>query len=238
MGIAWSNSNCLVRRKSWAPTRRSPLRLLLPTILFDQSADQLDPYTAAQNANAPREESGGPKASGDFALASRYRLVFVAPLELCRNRQRRPNGIRQRTLAGAVSRRAQLYVRIEAQMHWNKSRRSDHPLADRRHVDEFLARLRRQDAFTVLEESAFWLKASRDAYGLAPARRFEIADTLDFTARAALGKVASDFVSLGSRYHTFQAQRTWNLCFQFARELGATYQYLVDQYGKRPANPS
>jgi hypothetical protein len=120
-------------------------------------------------------------------------------------------------------------------MHWNKSRRSDHPLADRRHVDEFLARLRRQDAFTVLEESAFWLKASRDAYGLTPARRFEIADTLDLTTRAALGKVASDFVSLGSRYHTFQAQRTWNLCFQFSRELGATYQYLVDQYRQRVA---
>ena len=118
-------------------------------------------------------------------------------------------------------------------MHWNKSRKSDHPLADRRHVDEFLARLRRQDAFTVLEESALWLKAVRDAHGLTPARRFEIADALDSIARAPFDKVASDFVSLGSRYHTYQAQRTWNLCFQFARELGATYQCLVDQHSKR-----
>ena len=118
-------------------------------------------------------------------------------------------------------------------MHWNKSRQSDHPLADRRHVDEFLARLRRQDAFTVLEESTLWLKAVREAHGLTPARRFEIADALDSTARAPFDKAASDFVSLGSRYHTYQAQRTWNLCFQFARELGATYQCLVDHHSKR-----
>ena len=118
-------------------------------------------------------------------------------------------------------------------MHWNESRRSDHPLADRRYVDEYLARLRRQDTCTVLEESTLWLKGVRDEHGLTPARRFEIADALDLTAHAPFDQAASDFVSLGSRYHTYQAQRTWNLCFQFARELGATYQCLVDQHRKR-----
>jgi len=118
-------------------------------------------------------------------------------------------------------------------MHWNKSRRSDHPLADRRHVDELIVRLRSQDASIVLEESAVWLKAVRDAHGLTPVRQFEIADALDLIARVAFDKVASDFVSLGSRYRTFPAQRTWNLCFEFTRELAATYQYLVDQHRKR-----
>ncbi len=118
-------------------------------------------------------------------------------------------------------------------MHWTKSKRSDHPLVDRRHAEEFLNQLPRDDPSRMLEEITFWLKALRDAYGLVPQRAFEVVDLLDVTATAPQRKLTLDFIALGSRYHTFQAQRNWNTSFQFCRELGASYQYLVDQYRKR-----
>src|SRR3954467_9805019 len=58
-------------------------------------------------------------------------------------------------------------------MHWNKSRRSDHPMADRRPATEFLNRLPQDDPFRLLEEITFWLKALRDAYGMVPRRALE-----------------------------------------------------------------
>jgi hypothetical protein len=106
-------------------------------------------------------------------------------------------------------------------------------MVDRRHAEEFLSRLPRDDPFRMLEEISFWLKALRDAYGIAPQRAFEVVDAFDVTAKAPQRKLTSDFIALGSRYQKFQAQRTWNTSFQFSRELGATYQYLVDQYRKR-----
>ena len=118
-------------------------------------------------------------------------------------------------------------------MHWTKSKRSDHPLVDPRHAEEFLSQLPRDDPFRMLEEITFWLRALRDAYGLVPQRAFEVVDLLDVTATAPQRKLALDFIALGSRYHTFQAQRNWNTSFHFSRELGASYQYLADQYRKR-----
>lgn len=118
-------------------------------------------------------------------------------------------------------------------MHWTKSRRSDHPLVDRRHAEELLSQLPRNDPFRMLEEITFWLKALRDAYGLVPQRAFEVVDLLDVTAKAPQQQITVDFIALGSRYQTFQAQRNWNTCFHFSRELGASYQYLFDQYRKR-----
>jgi cyclic-di-GMP-binding protein len=115
-------------------------------------------------------------------------------------------------------------------VYWNKSKRSDHPMVDRQHAEEFLRRLPRDDPSRMLEEISFWLKALRDAYGVVPQRAFEVVDLLDVTAKAPQLQLASDFVALGSRYHRFQAQRTWNVSFQFSRELGATYQHLLDQY--------
>jgi hypothetical protein len=106
-------------------------------------------------------------------------------------------------------------------------------MVDRRHAEEFLGRLPRDDPFRMLEEITFWVKALRDAYGIVPQRAFEVLDVLDVTAKAPQRTLTSDFIALGSRYQKFQAQRTWNTSFQFSRELGATYQYLVDQYRKR-----
>ena len=118
-------------------------------------------------------------------------------------------------------------------MYWNKSKRSDHPMVDRQHAEEFLRRLPRDDPFRVLEEISFWLKALRDAYGIAPQRAFEVVDVFEATAKAPQHKLTSDFIALGSRYQKFQGQRIWNTSFQFSRELGATYQHLLDQYRKR-----
>ncbi len=103
-------------------------------------------------------------------------------------------------------------------------------MVDRRHAEEFLARLPRDDPFRMLEEITYWLKALRDAYAIVPQRAYEVVDLLDVTARAPQRKLTSDFIALGSRYQKFQAQRTWNSSFQFTRELGATYQFLIDQY--------
>ena len=115
-------------------------------------------------------------------------------------------------------------------MYWNKSKRSDHPMVDRQHAEEFLKRLPRDDPARMLEEISFWLKALRDAYGVVPERAFEVVDLLDVTAKAPQRQLTSDFVTLGSRYQRYQAQRTWQVSFQFSRELGATYQHLLDQY--------
>jgi hypothetical protein len=117
-------------------------------------------------------------------------------------------------------------------MLWHKSRRSDHPLVDRRHAEEFLSQLPKDDSFRMLDELAFWLKALRDAYGVLPQRAFEALDLLDRTANAHQRRLTSQFVALGSRYPRFQAQRIWNTSFQYARELGATYQHLLTQYRK------
>lgn len=106
-------------------------------------------------------------------------------------------------------------------------------MVDRRHAEEFLARLPGDDPFRMLEEIAFWLKALRDAYGIVPQRAFEVVDLLDTTAKLSQTKLTADFIALGSRYQKFQAQRNWNASFQFSRELGATYQFLVDQYRQR-----
>ncbi len=106
-------------------------------------------------------------------------------------------------------------------------------MVDRRHAEEFLSRLPRDDPFRMLEEISFWLKALRDAYGIVPQRAFEVVDVFDVTAKAPQRKLTADFIALGSRYQKFQAQRIWNTSFQFSRELGATYQYLVDQYRTR-----
>jgi hypothetical protein len=106
-------------------------------------------------------------------------------------------------------------------------------MVDRRHAEEFLGRLPRDDPFRMLEEITYWLKALRDAYAIVPQRAYEVVDLLDVTARAPQRKLTSDFIALGSRYQKFQAQRTWNTSFQFSRELGATYQFLVDQYRQR-----
>ncbi len=106
-------------------------------------------------------------------------------------------------------------------------------MVDRRHAEEFLGRLPRDDPFRMLEEITYWLKALRDAYAIAPQRAYEVVDLLDVTAMAPQRKLTSDFIALGSRYQKFQAQRTWNTSFQFSRELGATYQFLVDQYRQR-----
>jgi len=106
-------------------------------------------------------------------------------------------------------------------------------MVDRRHAEEFLRRLPDDDPFRTLEEISFWLKALRDAYGIVPQRAFEVVDVFDATAQAPQRKLTSDFIALGSRYQKFQGQRIWNTCFQFSRELGATYQHLVDQYRKR-----
>jgi hypothetical protein len=117
-------------------------------------------------------------------------------------------------------------------VYWNKSKRSDHPMVDRQHAEEFLRRLPRDDPSRMLEEISFWLKALRDAYGVVPERAFEVVELLDATAKAPQRQLTSDFVALGSRYQKYQAQRTWNICFQFWRELGATYQHLLDDYRK------
>src|SRR5262249_1024584 len=66
-----------------------------------------------------------------------------------------------------------------ASVYWNKSKRSDHPMVDRRQAEEFLARLPRDDPSRMLEEITFWLKALRDAYGVLPERAFEVVDLLD-----------------------------------------------------------
>jgi len=117
-----------------------------------------------------------------------------------------------------------------ANVYWNKSKRSDHPMVDRQHAEEFLKRLPRDDAARTLEEISFWLKALRDAYGVVPERAFEVVDLLDVTAKTPQRQLTSDFVALGSRYQRYQAQRTWHVSFQFSRELGATYQHLLDHY--------
>jgi len=106
-------------------------------------------------------------------------------------------------------------------------------MVDRRHAEEFLGRLPRDDPFRMLEEITFWLKALRDAYAIVPQRAYEVVDLLDVTAKAPQRKLTTDFIALGSRYQNFQAQRTWNTSFQFSRELGATYQFLIDQYRQR-----
>ena len=103
-------------------------------------------------------------------------------------------------------------------------------MVDRRHAEEFLSRLPQDDPFRMLEEITFWLKALRDAYGVLPERVFEVVDLFDQSANAHQRRLTSEFVALGSRYRKFQAQRIWNTSFQYARELGATYQYLVTQY--------
>jgi cyclic-di-GMP-binding protein len=118
-------------------------------------------------------------------------------------------------------------------------------MVDPRHAEEFLGRLPLDDPFRSLEEITFWLKALRDAYGVTPQRAFEAVDSLDAAAKVHQRKLASSFVALGSRYRKFQAQRAWNASFEFWRELGATYEYLVDRYRKavdgydqlRPALP-
>ena len=106
-------------------------------------------------------------------------------------------------------------------------------MVDRRHAEEFLGRLPRDDPFRMLEEITFWLKALRDAYAIVPQRAYEVVDLLDVSAKAPQRKLTADFIALGSRYQKFQAQRTWNTSFQFSRELGATYQFLLDQYRQR-----
>ncbi len=106
-------------------------------------------------------------------------------------------------------------------------------MVDRHHAEEFLGRLPRDDPFRMLEEITYWLKALRDAYAILPQRAYEVVDLLDVTGKAPQRKLTLDFIALGSRYQKFQAQRTWNTSFQFSRELGATYQFLVDQYRQR-----
>ena len=106
-------------------------------------------------------------------------------------------------------------------------------MVDRRHAEEFLGRLPRDDPFRMLEEITYWLKALRDAYAIVPQRAYEVVDLLDVTAAAPQRELTLDFIALGSRYQKFRAQRTWNTSFQFSRELGATYQFLIDQYRQR-----
>jgi cyclic-di-GMP-binding protein len=117
-------------------------------------------------------------------------------------------------------------------MHWNKSRRSDHPMADRRHAMEFLNRLPQDDPFRLLEEISFWLKALRDAYGLVPRRVLDAVELFDVTAYPHRNKLVEYFIALGGRYQNYQAQRAWNTSSQFARELGAAYRLLIEQYRK------
>jgi cyclic-di-GMP-binding protein len=118
-------------------------------------------------------------------------------------------------------------------MHWNKSRRSDHPLADRRHAVEFLSRLPQDDPFRLLEEITFWLKALREAYGILPARALEAVDLFDVAAYPHRSKLVEYFIALGGRHENYQAQRAWNTSFQFAHELGGAYRLLLEQYRKR-----
>jgi len=108
-------------------------------------------------------------------------------------------------------------------------------MVDRRHAQEFLSRLPRDDPFRTLEEISFWLKALRGAYGISPQRTFEVVDVLDATARTPQRSLTSDFIALGSRYQKYQGQRVWNASFQFSRELGATYEHLVHQYRQHAA---
>ena len=105
-------------------------------------------------------------------------------------------------------------------------------MVDRAHAEEFLRRLPQDDPFRMLEEITFWLKALRDAYGMLPLRSFEVLDLLDQTATTHRRHLTAEFVAMGSRYRKFQAQRIWNTSFQYARELGATYQHLLAQYRK------
>lgn len=105
-------------------------------------------------------------------------------------------------------------------------------MVDRRHAEEFLARLPQDDSFRMLEEVTFWLKALRDAYGMLPQRTFEVLDLLDQTVAVHQRRLTAEFMAMGSRYRKFQAQRIWNTSFQYARELGATYQHLVTQHRK------
>jgi len=118
-------------------------------------------------------------------------------------------------------------------MHWNKSRRSDPPVADRRHATEFLNRLPQDDPFRLLEEITFWLKALREAYGMAPQRALEVIDLFDVTAYPHRSKLVEYFIALGGRYQNYQAQRAWNTSSQFAHELAASYRFLIEQYRKR-----
>jgi len=118
-------------------------------------------------------------------------------------------------------------------MQWNKSRRSDHPMADRRHAVEFLSRLPQDDPFRVLEEITYWLKQLRDAYGLIPQRALEVVDLFDVTAYPHRSKLVEYFIAVGGRYQNYQAQRAWNTSFHFAHELGAAYRFLIEQYRKR-----
>jgi hypothetical protein len=117
-------------------------------------------------------------------------------------------------------------------MHWNKSRRSDHPMADRRHAMEFLNRLPQDDPFRLLEEITFWLKALREAYGLVPRRALEAVDLFDVTAYPHRSRLVEYFIALGGRYQNYQARRAWHTASQFAHELGAAYRFLIEQYRK------
>jgi hypothetical protein len=57
-------------------------------------------------------------------------------------------------------------------------------MVDRRHAEEFLGRLPRDDPFRMLEEITYWLKALRDAYAILPQRAYEVVDLLDVSAKA------------------------------------------------------
>jgi cyclic-di-GMP-binding protein len=105
-------------------------------------------------------------------------------------------------------------------------------MVDRQHAQEFLDRLPKDDPFRLVEEVSFWLKALREAYGVVPKRAFEVLDLFDQTANGHQRRLTAEFVALGSRYRKYQAQRIWNTSFQYARELGATYQHLLEQYRK------